>query len=192
VSGIATANSEPHRPGKLDLFINYKDRHGNFNLTYPPHFVPPSRWPDLLSLARSFVVKEPAARFALLRLWSAPHFYPLMVGLNMRQPSSFLDSMGRSWEWKFVPKDLPGSEFSVHNTINMRLEMFKKQFGDRVVHRGDLILVMGRDAADLLKYATAVTFVLQTKPWLREVDLHKSFINVGLELLEELEPHWLD
>ena len=91
-----------------------------------------------------------------------------------------------------MPKDLPGSEMSTHNTTAMRLDMFKKQFGDRVVHRGDLILVMGRDAADLLKYATAVTFVLQTKPWLREVDLHKSFINVGLDLLEELDPYWLD
>ncbi|KAF5638658.1 major facilitator superfamily transporter [Fusarium sp. NRRL 25303] len=33
VLGIATANTEPHRPNKLDLFINYQDQYGNFPVT---------------------------------------------------------------------------------------------------------------------------------------------------------------
>ncbi|KAG4288521.1 hypothetical protein FPRO06_06173 [Fusarium proliferatum] len=43
VLGIATANTEPHRPTKLDLFINYQDQYGNFPMTYPPTFVNPSK-----------------------------------------------------------------------------------------------------------------------------------------------------
>lgn len=115
-----------------------------------------------------------------------------MVGLDKRQGLSFLDSTARSWEWKFVPKDMPASEFSVHHATERRLELIRKQLGDRVVNRGDLILVMGEDAADLLKYCTAVTFAVQTKPWLREVDLWKSFINVELGFLQQLDAFWLD
>jgi hypothetical protein len=33
----------------------------------------------------------------------------------------------------------------------------------------------------------AVMFALQTKPWFRQVDLWKSFVNVDLELLEGLD-----
>ncbi|KAF5009291.1 hypothetical protein FDECE_4503 [Fusarium decemcellulare] len=192
VAGMATANTEPHRPGKLDLFINYEDRYGNFPMEFPPSFITPDQWPKLMPRAEEFAKKHANARFALLRLWSAPHFYPLMVGLMNRQGTSFLDSAGRSWEWKFVPKDMPGSEFSAHHTTGRRLELIRSKIGDRVLHRGDLILIMGVDAKDLLKYCTAVTFAIQTKPWLREVDLWKSFINVPLEVLQELNPFWLD
>ncbi|KAF4975727.1 hypothetical protein FZEAL_7503 [Fusarium zealandicum] len=192
VSGMATANTEPHRPGKLDLFINYEDKYGNFPLEFLPSFTSPDQWPQVLPCARRFAESHDGARFALLRLWSAPHFYPLMVGLGNRQSTSFLDSAGRAWEWKFVPKDMPGSEFSAHHTTGRRLGLLQRQFGDRVMHRGDLILVMGRDAADLLKYCTAVAFAIQTKPWLREVDLWKSFINVGWDFLQQLDPFWLD
>ncbi|KAM7198530.1 hypothetical protein V8F33_005036 [Rhypophila sp. PSN 637] len=63
---------------------------------------------------------------------------------------------------------------------------------DRVVHRGDLVLVMGEGEEDLLKWRMAVIFALQTKPWLREVDLWKSFVNIGLDELEGLNEYWLD
>ncbi|KAK7433000.1 hypothetical protein QQZ08_000471 [Neonectria magnoliae] len=192
VSGIATANTEPHRPDKLDLFINYEDQYGNFNLEFGPDFMPPSKWPDLLPLVKTFGSKHPTARFALLRLWSAAHYYPFMVGLHNRQNTSFLDSTGRSWEWKFVPKDMPASEFSAHRVTSVRLDLLREQFGGRVTNRGDLILVMGEDSADLMKYCTAVTFALQTKPWLREIDLWKSFVNVDLDFVASLDPFWLD
>ncbi|KAL6882312.1 hypothetical protein HDV57DRAFT_509473 [Trichoderma longibrachiatum] len=192
VPGVATAMTEPHRPDKLDLFICYEDPYKRFAPQFPPNFAGPNKWPKVLPHAEAFASKHQNARFALLRLWSAPHFYPLMVGLQNRQGNSFLDSVGRPFEWKFVNKDMPGSEFSIHLTVSSRLDVLKQQFGDRVVSRGDLILVMGEDAVDLMKYCTAVTFALQTKPWLREVDLWKSYINVGLDLLQELDPYWLD
>ena len=91
-----------------------------------------------------------------------------------------------------MPKDMPGSESSVHHATGRRLEFIRSKIRDQVLHRGDLILVMGEGTKDLLKYCTAVTFAIQTKPWLREVDLWKSFINVRLEILQELDPFWLD
>ena len=115
-----------------------------------------------------------------------------MVGLQNRQGTSFLDSAGRSWEWKFVPKDMPGSEFSAHHTTQRRLALLQRQFEGHVMSRGDLILVMGKDADELLKYCTAVTFAIQTKPWLREIDLWKSFINVDLDFLQGLDRYYLE
>ncbi|EEU39678.1 uncharacterized protein NECHADRAFT_104871 [Fusarium vanettenii 77-13-4] len=166
VLGMATAKAEPHRPGKLDLFINYEDRYGNFPMVFPPSFVHPSKWPHVLPTAESFAKKNEGARYALIRLWSAPHFYPLM--------------------------DMPGSEYSAHHTTERRLKLLEKQFEGHVMSRADLILVMGKDDDELLKYCTAVTFAIQTKPWLREIDLWKSFINVDLEFLQGLDPYWLD
>ncbi|KNB10600.1 hypothetical protein FOXG_10756 [Fusarium oxysporum f. sp. lycopersici 4287] len=110
VLGMATASTEPHRPNKLDLFTNYEDQHGNFPMEFPPAFVDPSKWPKVIPTARSFSEKHSTARFALLRLWSAAHYYPFMVGMFNRRNTSFLDSRGRSWVWKFVPKDIRGNE----------------------------------------------------------------------------------
>jgi hypothetical protein len=152
-----------------------------------------------------------------------------MMMLNSRGGHSFLDPAGRSWDWKFIPKDAPVSEWSIHNMVMLRLGYLREQimglgydfetprdrargrvwadpkFGgqdkfshgwceldERVLHRTDAVLVMGTDEKDLLKWCTAVTFALQTKPWLREVDLWKSFVNVDLEFLEGLDPFWLE
>jgi hypothetical protein len=186
------ANSEPHRPGKLDLFIDHVNYSGEFSPVFPPGSVFPQDWPLILPAARKFASQNPTARFALLRVWSAPHFYPLMVGMHMRQFTSFLDPSGRSWEWRFVPKDMPGSEISAHTTTTKRLEWIKSHVKDKVMSRGDLILVMGQDEFELLRLSTLVTFAMQTKPWLREIDLWKSFINVELDVLEGLDPFWLD
>lgn len=43
-----------------------------------------------------------------------------------------------------------------------------------------------------IRLSTIVTFVMQTKPWLREVDLWMSFVNVELDFLQGLDPEWLD
>ncbi|KAF7546260.1 hypothetical protein G7Z17_g8560 [Cylindrodendrum hubeiense] len=192
IAGTATANTEPHRPDQLDLFICYDDQYGNFPMVFPPNFEPPDKWAEILPHAQTFAAGHPTARFGLLRLWSAPHYYPFMVGLHNRQMTSFLDSTARAWEWKFVPKDMPGSEFSAHNVTQARLEILQEQFKGRVINRGDLIFVMGENELDLLKYCTAVTFAMQTKPWLREIDLWKSFVNVDLDFLIDLDSYWMD
>lgn len=175
--------------------MDYADRQKA--IQYPqniPGFVSPDKWPVFLPLARTFASKHDKSRFAVLRIWSAPHFYPAMLGGWNRHATAFLDSTARSWIWKFIPKDMPISEWSMYHTIKTRLELLKEELkvGERVVHRGETILVMGLDEAELLKYVTAVVFAIQTKPWHREIDLWKSFVNVDLEFLEGLDPYWLD
>ena len=219
--GFATVATESHRPNKPDLFIAYEDLYHHFNIQFPPNFDEPTSWPQFKPLVEAFDREhQPAgtARFALLRLWSAPHFYPLMVAPYNRQNLSFLDSLERPWEWKFVPKDMPGSESSAHFVVKRRLDEIRSRLltktsskpnkragcqlesipdkqllsGDKFVNRGDLILVMGEDETDLLRHCTVVTFALQTKPWLREVDLWKSFVNVSANFIRQMDNSWLE
>ncbi|KAI3395247.1 hypothetical protein diail_1600 [Diaporthe ilicicola] len=202
--GYAFAAEEPHRPGKLDFFVRFQ-RPPNEPIRPPPGRVPVEEWPDLLARARAFAQRQAsrpgaAARFSLLRLWSAPHFYPLMVGYWTRGHVVFTDSCARSWEFKFVPKDLEGSEMSAMHITSSRIkavvEMARDhggaELGRRLVCRGDAVLVMAESEEELLRLSTMATFVLQTKPWLREVDLWRSFVNVDLAFLQDLDPAWLD
>lgn len=69
---------------------------------------------------------------------------------------------------------------------------FNKSFKDKVLIKKDLFLVMGTDEQDLLKYAVATTFAIQTDPWRLEVDLWRSFVNVDIEFLDGLQREWLD
>uniref|UniRef100_A0A4E9ELV7 Uncharacterized protein n=1 Tax=Gibberella zeae TaxID=5518 RepID=A0A4E9ELV7_GIBZA len=186
----STAQTEPHRPGKLDLFINYEEQHAKVN-KIDPFFSAPSQWPEIIPHASPFAGSHPTARFALLRTWSSPHYYPFMCDGTDRYSTTFLDSRNRSWAWRFVPKDMTASEYSPHETIKRRLGYLKHQFGSRVINRGDLILVMGEDEDDLFKYCITVTLAIQTKPWMWEIDLWKSFINVDMDFIERMEEHWL-
>ncbi|KAI2637266.1 hypothetical protein GGS21DRAFT_489042 [Xylaria nigripes] len=193
VPGVAVANTEHHRPGKLDLFIDYADHDGPVKFSVNMQgLVQPDQFPAILPIAREFAAKNKGARFAVLRLWSAPHFYPAMLGDNNRMNTAFLDCAARSWRWNFIPKDMPLSEWSMYNNLYIRLEPLKKSFADRVVHRSEVVFVMGLNQLDLFRYTTAVTFAIQTKPWFREFDLWKSFVNVDLDFLESLDPYWLD
>ncbi|WXC52640.1 hypothetical protein QX201_012303 [Fusarium graminearum] len=190
IRGIATAQTEPHRPGKLDLFINYEEQHARVN-KIDPFFSAPSQWPEIIPHAKPFAGSHPTARFALLRTWSSPHYYPFMCDGTERYSTTFLDSRNRSWAWRFLPKDMTASEYSPHETIKRRLGYLKHQFGSRVINRGDLILVMGEDEDDLFKYCITVTLAIQTKPWMWEIDLWKSFINMDMDFIERMEEHWL-
>lgn len=53
-------------------------------------------------------------------------------------------------------------------------------------------MVVGVDESELFRNATGVTFAMTTKPWLREEDLWRSFVNVDLRFLEGLDGEWLD
>ncbi|KAK6708341.1 hypothetical protein SNK04_009304 [Fusarium graminearum] len=50
---------------------------------------------------------------------------------------------------------------------------------------------MGEDEDGLFKYCITVTLAIQTKPWMWEIDLWKSFINVDMDFIERMEEHWL-
>ncbi|KAK4693776.1 hypothetical protein P7C71_g3680, partial [Lecanoromycetidae sp. Uapishka_2] len=183
---LAAAENGRERDLYIDLRIMIDDIKFGRDIEHPPSNE------HLLSTARAFAKSHPNARFALLRLWSAPHFYPLMVGLENRSLSSFTDALGRAWEWNFLPKDMPGSEISMHQSARLRILSFKHLLGERVLVKRNLYMVMGTDEEDLQKFAIATTFVVQMEPWRLEVDLWKSFVNVNFEFLEGLDSRWLD
>lgn len=57
--------------------------------------------------------------------------------------------------------------------------------------RRDKILVMGADEAECLKYTAAAVFCVQTRPWRLEVDVLKSFGNVDVKFVKELDDFWV-
>lgn len=141
---------------------------------------------ELLPIAQQFAQKNPSARFALLRLWSAPHFYLIVLDPEDRNKLAFPDVFKeRKFASTVVPKDMSFSEKHVHETCSERIKPYKKLFGDRVVVKKDLYLVMGEDEEDLMKIATATVFAVERKPWKLEIDLWKSLVNVDNEFLKK-------
>jgi hypothetical protein len=188
-AGQAFAAKEPHRDS-WDLFFDWRGMMAL--ITMPSTMQDPFSIPPFLTTARTFSSKHPNARFAILRLWSAPHFYPLMIGFDNQDGTSFRDLTGRTFVWMFVPKDMPNSEWSMHHTARQRTQPFAKLFRDKVVVKRNAFLVMGKDEEELRRLAMATTYAIQRKPWRWEVDLWKSFVNVDLEFLEGLREEWLE
>ena len=101
VPGQAIAGTEHDRDP--DLYIDF--RVTEETISFPQALVkslPNTK--EILDTARVYAKTHSSARFALLRLWSAPHFYPLMIGLQKRELTSFFDIVGRAWQWLFIPK----------------------------------------------------------------------------------------
>lgn len=145
----------------------------------------------IIDQVTKFKNEHPEAKFSVLRLWSSPHFYPLMLGFDKRDNVSFLDDRGRCWEFKFIPKDMPYSEWSVHQQLKLRLQPFDYVWGNHVWHAKDLVVVMGKDEKQLRHFSEAATFAVQTQPWRLEIDFWRSFVNVDVAFLEGLDPRWL-
>lgn len=212
--------------GEPDLYFDYRVTQDDITFPKGVDMHPPTT-EQLLLNARTFANLHPNARFSLLRVWSASHFYPLMLGWDNRESTSFTDIIGRAWEWKFIPKvhtsfprprpilvfvpcpyaphhiqhlktiltlyqDMPYSEISMHQTSRARLQPYHHILGKNVIVSRDRFLVMGADEAELAKFSIAITFAIQTDPWRLEVDLWRSFINVDVGFLEELQEGWLD
>ena len=194
-AGQAIAGKEPYR-SSWDLFFDW--RHMIPTIHMPPTMQDPYSIPPFLSLAQSFATQNPSARFSIVRLWSAPHFYPLMIGFDNQDPTSFRDLTGRTFVWMFVPKDMPCSEWSIHLTARQRItpEMgaLWEEFGvgKKVALKRDKFLVMGRDERECMRLSIAVCWAVERKPWRWEVDLWKSFVNVDLGFLEGLGKEWLE
>ncbi|KAL8954153.1 MAG: hypothetical protein Q9222_000037 [Ikaeria aurantiellina] len=89
--------------GTPDLYFDFRATGNDITIPRQTEKEIPSK-EELLHTAQSYAATRPHARFALLRLWSAPHFYPLMLGIDRRPMVSFFDAVGRVWEWKFIPK----------------------------------------------------------------------------------------
>jgi hypothetical protein len=189
VVGFAVARTEPGR-NKLDMYI---DMTQVWEMEYQ---VAPKDLPNLREQTAAWSTKHPEARFSVLRIWSCAYFYPCMIGLNkdQRQYSSFMDARGRCWDWKFVPKDMGYSEMSIMLSIMKTLNLYKKELklGTQVIVRRDIILVLGKSEQDCMMLTMAATFAVQARPWLREVDLWKSFVNVDAEFIKGLDGRWIE
>lgn len=188
-SGQAFAATEPGRE-EPDFFIDYREAQKYSVMTTPLEEPPPKE--KMMAAARGYARNNPNARFALLRCWSASHSWPLMIGANVRKPHTFMDAIGRTWEWRFIPKDMPRAEWSMHNALKLHFKDHKPLLGRNVFVRRDLVMVMAENEAELLKLAIATTFMINTDPWRLEVDLWKSFVNVDHQFISDMRPEWLD
>lgn len=189
--GVAIAAAEPGR--QLDLYFDWRLNMEQLQILSPIEDLSHFNRTYLLRTAHKFQDKHPNACFSALRLWSAPHFYPLMLGWDKRDGCSFLDDRGRVWEFKFIPKDMPYSEWSVHQQLNMRLKPYRKMLPeDKVIVARDLIWVMGKDRDECRRLSEGVTWAVTTRPWRLEIDFWRSFVGVNLEFLEGLDEKWLE
>ena len=148
-----------------------------------------------LQEATVFKMRYPNARFSILRIWSAPHFWPIQIPPippELRFGVCFYDCSDRVWTWKFLPKDAYFSDWAMHAQVNDRLQRYQARLEPYVRPKRDLLLVMGKDEDHLQLVTGAVTFAIQTIPWKMEIDLWKSFINVDLKFLLSLDEKWLD
>lgn len=123
VQGQVMAAREPGRG--LDLYCDFRT---TIAVTEPiaMDLEEPTTTEEFLVRARQFATAHPKARFAFLRTWSCPHFYPLLIGLENRWQLAFADGLGRTWEWKFVPKDMPYSEWSIHRQLKQRIAPYRR------------------------------------------------------------------
>ncbi|TVY87687.1 hypothetical protein LAWI1_G006032 [Lachnellula willkommii] len=188
-AGQAISNTSPNRETP-DLFIDYRIQIPT--ITMPPGMQDPHSIPSFRTLTSNFTKKHPSARFSILTLWSAPHFYPLMIGPHNHDATAFRDLIGRRFIWMFVPKDMPCSEWSIHMSARMRVMPWKKSFGDKVVVKRDKYLVMGETEEECRRLTVACAFAIQMRPWRWEVDLWKSFVGVDTGFVEGLDDAWLD
>ena len=113
-----------------------------------------------------------------------------MIGYDNRAGTTFTDGPGRTWEWKFVPKDMLFSHFSIQRSAEMRIEPHRWFFGNKVVCRKDMYLVMGEDREECRRLTTAAAWAIATRPWRLEVDAWKSWFNVDVGLVEGLHKRW--
>ncbi|KAG8625597.1 hypothetical protein KVT40_005998 [Elsinoe batatas] len=179
-SGMAICLTEPLRPGKPDLYFDW--RHFNSDVRMPRELQDPFSITPFPEQATRFALSHPNAVFSVLKIWSAPHFYPLMLGYHNRSRTSFSDSQGM-WEWKFVPKDMPFSEWSVHHTLRGRVEEYEWYFRGRVVVKRHRLLVLAGDWEECRLLTTLVVWAVQTRPWRLEVDPWKSWMGVSADFL---------
>jgi hypothetical protein len=187
-SGCAVVLEEPARPGKPELYFDFREDAQDMKPRQPMQ--DPLKVKPLLDSAREYLVDNPDAYFSFMRIWSAPHFWPLMLGYDNRDGTSFADDIGRTWEWKFVPKDMPFSEWSIHHALRLRLNEHEHKIKGKVFLKGDKILVVGKNREMCRNYSTIAYFALTTRPWRLEVDVWKSFFGVKLDFLEGLDQSW--
>ena len=118
--GFTFSTTKEHRVGKPDPYFDFQHAVGLIDDGGPRNNAAgvenPYLLPSALQSAYDFAGGHPNAKFASFRIWSAPHFWPLMLGPDYRLCSSFRGTIGRARTWRFLPKDMPFNEWSIHQT----------------------------------------------------------------------------
>ena len=93
-----------------------------------------------------------------------------------------------------MPKDRQNTEWLFLYVLEQLVAPFSTQLGmeTKCMFRKDKLLVMGASQEECLKLSVAATYALQNRPWVREVDLWKSFVNVDLQFLKDMDQRFLD
>ncbi|KAK7756678.1 hypothetical protein SLS62_001119 [Diatrype stigma] len=154
-------------------------------------FDPGSPWPN------SFLASSRSGAF----LGSGPRRTSVPDDLGVerrRQPNSVLGGPRLGGALHVQGLLYPFAETDVHNVRNPALAALQTALcsgngatvAEHIVHRGDLFLVMAPGERDLLRWCVALVLALQTRPWFREVDLWRSFVDVDLDFLEGLDIAW--
>jgi hypothetical protein len=110
----------------------------------------------------------------------------------MQPDTLFVDDRGRPWQWRFMPKDFSWGECRVQMELEYIMKPYNHIFGDQVIIARDLLIVMGKDKDDYRRLSEEVTWAVQTQPWLQEVDLWPSFVDVDAAFLKGLDHKWLE
>ena len=186
---------EDRMTGMKSMYIDYRQSEdfGGHTITGRGHIVD-YRTVNLLELARNHNRLNifGKSRFALLRVYSHPLFWPNTIGHDKRGNWSFKDMRGRAWAYKFYPKECAGGEWNIQHTIDLKLKRWRSQLGKNVKVRRDIVLVMGNDTKQLEEMMLGTVFAIQTANWRLEVDFWRSFVDVDLEFLEALDSKWLE
>lgn len=183
VKGVATAAAEPNRA--LDFYLDFRAQSRPKFKAVLADPTPLNR-DYIVKAANKFAAQHGSARFSALRMWSAPHFYPMEASGN----ETFADDSGRYWDWRYMPKDSPLSEWNTHKIVSDIMDQYRRIWGNQVRVARDLILVMGKDADECRRLSEGVTWATQTRR-VYEMDFWRSFVNVDAGFLERLHPVWL-
>lgn len=91
VKGVATAAAEPNRA--LDFYLDFRAQSRPKFKAVLADPTPLNR-DYIVKAANKFAAQHGSARFSALRMWSAPHFYPMEASGN----ETFADDSGRYWD----------------------------------------------------------------------------------------------
>lgn len=140
------------------------------SMCHPKHNNPDMRAPPEPGWLRSELASHSAkhgveARYSLIRLKSAPDYWPTKMDEESASNTAFLDPSGRVWEWvTHRPRDIPYESWWVHDALHSIITD-PPQYGserrdpdeecvDNHVRRGvETYLIMGRNGKEA-KYWT--------------------------------------
>lgn len=158
----------------------------------------------LLDEVEKWHAKYPDTTYSLLRIKSEDDYWPFLdLPGDTAEEMAFSDPMGRSWQWKYKPKDMPSSECDVHqltrDLLDQRAPSIEPKGAKKREEKGakyytrariDLVLVLSETSNKGMEHATFTAAYLRKVPSGIDIDWARSFLNVDAGFLRRLSPEW--